>query len=115
MALEDFDPTKGQELLDRAGQIAQSHDHEYVTLEHLLAAIIQDKEVIEILSELGANVGAISTDLLTHFNAGVLGKANGSSPRQTINLARVVQRTISQVIFSPRHSIRPVDFLIGLI
>jgi ATP-dependent Clp protease ATP-binding subunit ClpA len=115
MAVEDFDPTRAQEIIDQAMQIARRHDHEYVTLEHLLAAVIQDKRVIEVMTELGVNMSDLSADLLNHFNAGVLGKAHGAEPRQTVSLGRVVQRTVSQVLFSGRHDFRATDILIAIL
>jgi ATP-dependent Clp protease ATP-binding subunit ClpA len=114
MAMEDYDPTRAQQIIDQAQDIAMKYDHEYLTLEHLLAAVIQDHRVIEVLSELGANMPELSADLVAHFNAGVLGKANGQPPRQTMSLARVVQRTVSQVLFSGRHDFRAIDILIAI-
>lgn len=115
MSLDQFDPTKAQEVFDRAAQIAERYDHEYVTLEHLLSSILQDPRVIEVLNEIGANLPDLSADLVTHFNSGVLGKAKGHPPRQTLPLNRVVQRTVTQALFSGRHNIRAVDILISLL
>lgn len=115
MSLDQFDPTKAQEIIDRAIQIAERYDHEYVTLEHLLSAILQDQRVIEVLSEIGVNLSDISADLVSHFNSGALGKAHGMPPRQTLPLSRVVQRAVTQALFSGRHSIRAVDMLLSLL
>lgn len=115
MSLDQFDPTKAQEIFDRAAQIAERHDHEYVTLEHLLSSILQDQRVIEVLTEIGANLSDLSADLVAHYGSGALGKANGSPPRQTLPINRVVQRTITQALFSGRQSIRAVDVLIALL
>lgn len=115
MSLDQFDPTKAQEIFDRAAEIAERHDHEYVTLEHLLASVLQDQRVIEVLHEIGANVSDLSADLVAHFASGALGKANGNPPRQTLPLSRVVQRTVTQALFSGRHTIRAVDILISLL
>lgn len=114
MSLENFDPTKANEVLDRAQQIAQRHDHEFVTLEHLLAATLQDASVLETLTELGANCSDLSADLLNHFKSGLLGQANGHEPRQTEPLVRVINRVIAQSFFSGRMSIRPVDIILAI-
>lgn len=114
MSLDQFDPTKAQEIFDRAAQIAERHDHEYVTLEHLLSAILQDPRVIEVLTEIGANLSDLSADLVAHYGSGALGKANGHPPRQTLPLSRVVQRTVTQALFSGRQNIRAVDILIAM-
>lgn len=115
MSLDNFDPTKAQEVFDRAAQIAERYDHEYVTLEHLLSALLQDPRVIEVLTENGTNLSELSADLVAHFQSGALGKANGHPPRQTLPLNRVVQRTITQALFSGRMNLRAVDILISLL
>ena len=115
MSLDQFDPTNAQAIFDRAAQIAERHDHEYVTLEHLLSSLMQDQRVIEVLTEIGANLSDISADLVSHYGSGALGKANGHPPRQTLPLNRVVQRTITQALFSGRQNIRGVDILISLL
>lgn len=114
MSLEDFDPTKANEVFERASQIAERHDHEYVTLEHLLASVLQDQRALEVLTELGANCSDLSADLLTLFQSDLLGKAHGRRPRQTLPLVRVVQRVVSQSLFSGRMNIRAVDVLIAI-
>lgn len=114
MSLDNFDPTKANDVIERAAQIAERHDHEYVTLEHLLASALQDQKVLEVLTELGANCSDISADLVAHFQSDLLGKAHGRRPRQTVPLVRVVQRVVSQTIFSGRDAIRAIDVLIAL-
>jgi ATP-dependent Clp protease ATP-binding subunit ClpA len=115
MSLDQFDPTKAQEMLNNAEQIAERYDHEYVTLEHLLSAIIQDHRVIEVMAEIGVNMSSLSAELVNHFQSGALGKAHGNKPRQTVPLSRVVQRTVSQALFSGRLMVRPVDILMSLL
>lgn len=115
MSLENFDPTKAQEVFERAAQIAERHDHEYVTLEHLLASVLQDQKVLEVLTELGANCSDLSADLLAHFQTDLLGKAQGRAPRQTAPLARVVNRVVAQCFFSGRMDIRAIDVLISIL
>lgn len=114
MSLEQFDPTKAQEAMELAAKIAISNDHEYVTLEHLLAAIIQDSKVQEVLVDLDVDLGVLTHDLSEYFGSSFLSKANGRNPRRTLPLERVVQRTVSQAMFSGRLSVRAVDLLVGL-
>ena len=115
MSLDNFDPTKAQEVFERAAKIAERHDHEYVTLEHLLASVLQDQKVLEVLTELGANCSDLSADLVQHFGTDLLGKANGRAPRQTGPLARVVNRVVAQCFFSGQMEIRPIDILISIL
>ena len=115
MSADSFDPTKAQQIVDIAAEISERHDHEYVTLEHLLAAVLGDERVLEVLQELNVNSSDISADLVAHFQSGALGKANGRPPRQTTPLIRVVQRAVGNAMFSGRRMIRPVDILISIL
>jgi len=115
MSLDNFDPKMAHEIVERAAQIAERHDHEYVTLEHLLGSLLQDQQVLETLTELEADCSEISADLLAHYNSGILGKANGKAPRQTAALVRVVNRVVAQCFFGGRDHIRAIDILISIL
>jgi ATP-dependent Clp protease ATP-binding subunit ClpA len=48
---------------DRAIAKAKKHRHEYVTLEHLLHAMMGDKDFVSVLTEYGADVKYIKANL----------------------------------------------------
>jgi ATP-dependent Clp protease ATP-binding subunit ClpA len=112
----ELDPKKAMEVVGRARAIAMRHHHEYVTLEHLLGSIMQDQRVLEVLNELDADAAEISSDLVTHFKSKSMGDTHGQvESRITLSVQRVVNRVVTQVMFSGGSEIRPVDILIGLL
>ncbi len=57
-----------EETLNFAVDQAFKHRHEYVTLEHLLYALLQDSSAREILINCGAKIDELSADLETYFS-----------------------------------------------
>ena len=49
--------------LERAVQFANSLTHEYVTLEHLLFSILEEKDVSDLLTDINVKGGAIVSDV----------------------------------------------------
>jgi ATP-dependent Clp protease ATP-binding subunit ClpA len=54
---------KLQAIFERAIDVAQKLEHEYVTLEHLVFAIMCDEEIFKELTEYGANGEFIKVNL----------------------------------------------------
>lgn len=116
MPLENFNPEKAIEALERASEIAVKHTHEYVTLEHLLASVMQDATVVELLTDLNVGYKKIIDDLEAHFSSEYLSKSlYGHAPRQTTTLSMTVQRAVAHAMFSGRKTINGVDLLLSLL
>ena len=108
-----------EETLSFAVDQAVKHKHEFVTLEHLLFALLEDRAAYEILFNCGAQVEEISRALQEYFE-NVLEKmpANASQmPELTSTFQSTIQYAVLQAegsgrrpstaeIFLPRY-IRP--------
>ena len=53
MAMEDNQPIN--EILERAFRLALTNEHEYVTLEHLTIVLLENKDVVDMLSAININ------------------------------------------------------------
>jgi len=108
------------DIIQRAIEFADNKGHEYVTTEHILNCVLEEKSVIRICKELKININAIVNDLnnyLDDFDFNGLTNENGPKgpPKQTVAIERLVQRTLASVIFSNRGKILPVDILIAIL
>ena len=108
------------DIIQRAIDFADNKGHEYVTTEHILNCVLEEKSVIKICKELKINVNAIVNDLnlyLDDFDFNGLTNESGPKgpPKQTVAIERLVQRTLASVIFSNRGKILPVDILIAIL
>ena len=103
--------------LERAIQKANSLSHEYVTLEHLLYAIIDEPDVTELLGKIGADAGAIAEELEVYLNErdDIVVRDYEETPRKTLSLDRVFNRAVTQVIFSGRTKLHCRDILISIL
>ena len=52
-----------EQAIDRAYRSAQSAHHEFLTLEHLLLALLDEQSVIDALLHLGANLNELREQL----------------------------------------------------
>lgn len=107
---------KAQEIIDRAGDIATMNMHEYVTLEHLLASLLGEPVVKEVLVDLDVDVDELEKDLVSFYGAGILPKAQeGFAARRTPALVNAIKRATAQVMLSGRKKIHPTDLLVSLV
>lgn len=107
---------KAQEIIERAGELATMNMHEYVTLEHLLASLLGETTVKDVLTDLDVDVDELQKDLNSFYSAGILPKAlEGNAARRTPALVNAIQRATAQVMLSGRKKIQATDLLVSLV
>ncbi|CAB4130301.1 ATP-dependent Clp protease ATP-binding subunit [uncultured Caudovirales phage] len=104
-----------EQVLEQAAQKAQFHNQEYVTVEHLLYAMVCNKDFGHLLVEYGADTMGLVRDLDDYISdqAGEPG-AESVMPRKTSALERVFNRALTQVLFSGRTSIQLIDLYVSI-
>jgi ATP-dependent Clp protease ATP-binding subunit ClpA len=116
MSNQSFDPSKVEACVKRAQEIAADNSHEFVLPEHLLLAAMSDEEVIQCFIGLGVNTEGVLLDMENFFNSGAVSQSPaGYEPRRTQSLSRIVQRAVTQVMFSGRQEILPVDLIVSML
>lgn len=104
-------------IISAAGDNAKRFDHEYVTLEHLLYAIVNYKPFNDLLKNFGTNVEQIVEDL-NLYNAQISAQHNADAtdyqPKKTHALERVFNRALTQVLFSGRNHVQVMDLFISM-
>jgi len=108
---------KLQEVFESSVEIARKLNHEYVTLEHLLLAVMQDAECYKLIEQFGADANFIKTNL-NHYIQNNLSEISNPSiekPRKTHSVERVLNRCFTQVLFSGRQRIEIQDVIIGIL
>jgi ATP-dependent Clp protease ATP-binding subunit ClpA len=73
----------------RAYKLASEYKHDYITLEHLLAATLVEEEVDAILTEMKLNVSSMKADLERFFKSGVV-ESTGQPPETTLMYERII-------------------------
>jgi ATP-dependent Clp protease ATP-binding subunit ClpA len=109
-----LDVSKVEEVIFRAGATAKAMAHEYVTLEHLLASLTEEDQIGDLFDAMEVDMNALQADILVYFKS----QPDGTytlDPRRTASLARVVNRAVSNVVFSERKSVQPSDLLASIL
>lgn len=106
-------------ILERAAIYAEENTHEYITSEHILWSLLQEKDIQSILTNIGAKPNIIRNTVEKYINNNAL-KApaesiiNYQGPLQTTALRRIFQRALSNFIFSGRTEVTPVGLLLSI-
>ncbi len=105
-----------QDTLRRALETALSRRHEYLLLEHLLLAMLDDARAIECLDAVGADRERLRAELIEYLEAQVpsLPKGTDREPQQTMSFQRVLQRAAMHMRSSGRDNIDAGHLLISM-
>lgn len=106
-------------VLDRAATFAEENEHEYLTTEHLLWSLLQEKEVQHIITNVGAKPNIIRNNVEKYINSNALKVPSDSvtkyqGPLQTTAMRRIFQRALSNFIFSGRSEITSIGLLLSV-
>ena len=106
-----------EQPLQRAYQLAASLNHELVTLEHLLAGLLENDHIQTLLIKASGDLDSLvasTSDWLNNDKNHVVVKAGSFQPRHTSLLSNVIKKAKTQSMFSGRREIGPVDILLAL-
>ena len=104
-------------IISAAGDNAKRHKHEYVTLEHLLYAILNYRPFGDLLKNFGTDVDAILSDINSYnsrFDNGNQTDDEDLQPKKTHALERVFNRSLTQVLFSGRNHMQVMDLFLSI-
>jgi len=104
-------------IINAAGENAKRHKHEYVTLEHLLFAIINYKPFGDLLRSYGTEIDVMLNEVEVYNNrldTGNLCYEEDYQPKKTHALERVFNRSLTQVLFSGRNHMQVMDLFLSL-
>lgn len=97
---------------------AQKRNQEYLTVEHLLLALLEQAEVIEVLVACGADIDTLKQDLAGHIadNVPLIDgpEAEEFVTEPTVAFQRVLQRAIAHVQSSGKEQVTPLNVLVAM-
>ncbi len=104
--------------LNDAFQRAREERHEFITVEHLLLALLDIPQVIEVLKSCGADLGRLRRELkefIEDSTPRLSGEEDDESDVQpTLGFQRVLQRAVFHVQSSGRKEVTPVNVLVAI-
>ena len=106
-----------EETLRRALSIAGERSHEFATLEHLLLALIDDEDAIEVLKGCKVDISKLRDLLVNHIEdelSSIVNPSENLEVQPTAGFQRVVQRAIIHTQSSGRGAATGANILIAM-
>ena len=113
------EPSKDLQLVfDKAVKDAQKLQHEYVTLEHLLFAMLCSETFYNLVKEFGADPDYMKSNLEHHLKTGcedLIVDTSKHKPKKTQTVERCLNRAFTQTLFNGRGHIELSDVMLSII
>jgi ATP-dependent Clp protease ATP-binding subunit ClpA len=105
-----------EHIFERAVQVAMSHKHEYITLEHFLYGLLTDEKFSKKLSDFGSDTKQLKDEITEYISNELtsITLAEGQKPKKTNSMERMLNRAFTQVLFGGRSTIEPVDCFLSM-
>ena len=99
--------------LNAAFKEAREKRYEFMTVEHLLLALLDNTSAVTVLRACGANLNALHNDLIKFIseNSPVLAKNDDRDTQPTLGFQRVLQRAVFHVQSSGRKEVNGANVL----
>ena len=107
-----------QAVFERAIDTAKKLHHEYLTIEHLLFAMLMEDAFSNVITGFGANSDEMKADLKDYLDnkcAEITVTDVVVKPKKTQAVERVLNRAFTQVLFNGRQRIEPTDVFLAMI
>jgi ATP-dependent Clp protease ATP-binding subunit ClpA len=107
-----------EDIINNAVSLAKDYSHEYVTLEHLIISLIEYPTFNKLLVDFGIEVEDLLRDLYDYLGKQDhlinISPAKEIPPQRTHSLERVFNRAFTQVLFSAREFMEPIDLYLSI-
>ncbi len=105
-----------EKTLRDAYQLATNKKHEFVTLEHLLASLTNDKDALSVLKACGVDVSILKKNLENFISNDLSNLKDNFSgePKLTNSFQRVIQRAAIHVQSSGRESVTGANMIVAM-
>ncbi len=106
-----------ENALERALNAAGERDHEYATLEHLLLALTEDTDAVEVMTACKVDIPSLKTALEQYIEedlSSLITDSPSGRVQPTAAFQRVVQRAVLHVESSGRDEVSGANILISI-
>ena len=103
-------------IIENAIHHSKERKHQYVTVEHLLFSLITYTSFKKCLVNFGADVDSLVQEISAYLDSlhAIVSKEDEIVPRKTNSLERVMNRSVTQVLFTGRRQITTIDLYLSI-
>ena len=105
-----------ENIIEQSIVLAKEHNHQYVTIEHLLLALVNFTPFRKCLVSFGIDVDLMSSEIAAYIAGlhAIENKDNSKPPKKTNALERVMNRSVTQVLFTGRRQVTTIDLYLSI-
>ena len=106
-----------QAVFEKAIETAKKLHHEYLTIEHLLFAMLSEESFTNTVQGYGSNVDTLKKNLAEYLQnkcAEITINDVVVKPKKTQSVERILNRAFTQVLFNGRQRIEPTDVFLAM-
>jgi len=106
-------------IIEQAISFAKGRRHQYVTIEHLLLALVSHVPFKKCITSFGVDSDSLITELNSYLDSLTAIVSNTDpavevNPRRTNALERVMNRSVTQVLFTGRKQVTTIDLYLSI-
>ena len=105
-----------QNIIERAIEAAKDRKHAYCTIEHLLLSLVTHPPFKKCLSTFGVDMDLMISEIESYLNGlhAIELKQSGTAPKKTNSIERVINRSVTQVLFTGRQKVTTIDLYMSI-
>lgn len=105
-----------ENIIERAVEAAKTRQHQYCTVEHLLFALISHPPFKKCLNSFNVDTDLMFDEVDAYLNSlhAIESKDPNCQPRKTNTLERVMNRSVTQVLFTGRRQVTTIDLYLSI-
>ncbi len=105
-----------ENIIEQSISYAKEHKHEYVTIEHLLLGLITFAPFKKCLTSFGCETDLMIDEIRAYLHSLTsIERSDNTTPRKTNALERVMNRSVTQVLFTGRRQVTTIDLYLSII
>ena len=113
MALQNNPEIEG--IVAKSAELAKAMGHGLVTTEHVALALLSYQPFMDMMESIGVDVDGLSNELADYLTKEPrLRSGDSENPQRTHALERVFNRAFTQVLFSNRNYMHPIDLYLSI-
>jgi len=105
-----------ESIIEQAIESAKTRKQQYVTVEHLLLALITYPPFKKCVGGFGADIDTMEQEITAYLDSlhAIISATDEVVPRKTNSLERVINRSVTQVLFTGRRQVTTIDLYLSI-